>query len=687
MHPLHTPLLSLLTALLVSLPFSGVAADAANELAATEEEELARLLAVIDEQTELATKSRVNADFVPGIVTVLRGRDLELRGVRNVWEALGLVPGVELGMEASGRRHILIRGVGLTYASESAKIMVNGVSYNTTTFAFADAVFAIPVEQVERIELIRGPGSAVYGEFAYAGVINVITHQKGAKLFTKGTSRQDRLGGGFYSFGSTDGDALHGTLNIAAENSGRGGVASGYDAAYTVDPAYSYAPGETNEVSQIRTAMLDLGYRDYSLKMAWLSNGFGDLFGINNDLPPDSRVVTTDRFDTIELSRAITWTPSAKGRLSFGQRVFTEDKARLFIDKSSYWCDAIGSPCTGPLPDDIETNLQTEESARYASADLRWSGLANDILYVELSYTDVKLNDHAQSINADPVTWEPLTEMVAWDTLLTPGTERHIFSTTVQDEHRFTEGLLATAGVRYDNYSDVGSSVTPRLAGVWTVNRNQLLKAQFSSAFRPPTFYEQAGSAEPIRSSTVDTYELGYVARDDDAVARLTTYYSRMERVIGFSDAGYSPGDISLRGIEMEYDRQLGRNVRLDGNLSLMRAYDNVAQAQMPSAASRLASLALTYTPSRELLLNTQYRYIGPHRREAGDSREALDSYQTLDVTVSVLNVMARGVTFRSGVRNLFDADIRYPSPPNSYPADYPRPGRYWWAGLQYDYR
>jgi iron complex outermembrane receptor protein len=687
----HLPVILFISA--ATLP---VQAETSFDSPLSEQEEIARLMAVIDEQTEIATKSRLNADFVPGIVTVLRGSDLELRGVRNVWEALSLVPGLEQGMEETGRKHILIRGVGLTYASENAKIMVNGVSYNTTAFAFADAVFNIPVEQVERIEVIRGPGSAVYGEFAYSGVINVITYKQGSKLFSKGTSRQDRLGGGIFSFGDAAEGEFYGTLNIAAEN-GKNGVSSGYDAIYSVAPAWSYAPGETNEESRVRSTLLDLSYRDYSLKMAWISNGFGDYFGINSDLPPDSHVVTTDRFSNIEISRTLNVAPAIKGELTLGQRRFDETKDHLYIDKTSYWCasdptdpsapaDPAICPALATYPADIVADLKTRETARYASAELQWEAGARDIVYVEMAYTDVKLNDHILSFNADPNTFEPQIQMVEWGALLTPGTERHIFSTTLQDQHRFGERLLATAGVRYDNYSDVGSSVTPRLATVWSIDDVHLFKAQASQAFRPPTFYEQGGAAGSVEPSTVDTYELSYISKHSDSVARMTGYYSRMEKVINFVGTGYNSGDTTLRGIELEYDRQLARRLRFDGNLSLMKAYDNATGTEMPNAAMQLANLALTYTPSTSLLLNTQYRYVGPRAREVSDIRDELASYQTVDLTLSMLNVTVRGLTLRGGVRNLFDETIRYPAPPDTYPDDYPRPGRYWWAGIQYNY-
>ena len=85
-----------------------------------EDPELAELLAVIENETAIATKTRMNSDYVPGIVTVLEAEELEALGFHTVWEALAMVPGVQpvrdtpaLGVilrrvdaEGTGRRHV-----------------------------------------------------------------------------------------------------------------------------------------------------------------------------------------------------------------------------------------------------------------------------------------------------------------------------------------------------------------------------------------------------------------------------------------------------------------------------------------------------------------------------------------------------------------------------------------------------
>ena len=65
---------------------------------------VSELVQILEVETDIATKSRLNVDFVPGMVTVLKGDDLAARGIRNVWEALSLVPGFQLTIEPVGNK-------------------------------------------------------------------------------------------------------------------------------------------------------------------------------------------------------------------------------------------------------------------------------------------------------------------------------------------------------------------------------------------------------------------------------------------------------------------------------------------------------------------------------------------------------------------------------------------------------
>ena len=77
----------------------------------SEDEELEALLALLDEETEIATQTRLNADYVPGVVTVLRGEDVAALGARHVLDALALVPGIEALRDDIGNATLRVRGI------------------------------------------------------------------------------------------------------------------------------------------------------------------------------------------------------------------------------------------------------------------------------------------------------------------------------------------------------------------------------------------------------------------------------------------------------------------------------------------------------------------------------------------------------------------------------------------------
>lgn len=121
-------------------------------------------------------------------VTVITSEDLQGRGYRDINEALEKAPGVSYIYNGSGR-NIDIRGQGQK-ANTSVKVLVNGIAINmidtTPTKIHTDL---IPIEDVERIEIIPGGGSVLYGSGTTGGVINIITKQKPKDFFVTASTK------------------------------------------------------------------------------------------------------------------------------------------------------------------------------------------------------------------------------------------------------------------------------------------------------------------------------------------------------------------------------------------------------------------------------------------------------------------------------------------------------------------
>jgi iron complex outermembrane receptor protein len=660
------------------------------------------LLQVLEQQTEIATKTRLNADYVPGLVTVLHGEELVEMGARTLWEALRLVPGMEPSADQIGGRQTLVRGIGGSFASGNMKILLNGRSMNSALSANANPVLNMPVAQVDHIEVVRGPGSAVHGEFAYAGVLNVVTRNEGQGAFARADEKDTYTAGGFTSWNSKDGSS-GGSLNLGGWSSRGAGVDSGRDALYNgfnvLQAALSNAPGRVNDEMEQRSLLLDVYHDALSLSFVYIEDGNGDHFGTLNVLDgPDSRGIDfRNRYLMVGGKGRWALAEDLSSSVSLGWQQYENHFDIRLLPAGFTWFNASFVPTV--LPDGYVSEGFYEEQRLSADLDLLWEGWQDHRWLVTLGIAQISVGDSWQRNNVDPLTLNPLPapqrfeqgDGINW---VDSDRRRRISSLTVQDEYRVGEDVTVTAGVRYDDYDDFGDNTSPRVAAVWRLDRRHVLKAQYAEAFRPPTFYETAFNAD-LRPETIRTTELAYVFRSPDTEFHVTGFHSRLSDlivqagVLGFANAD----DVRSRGVEVELRQRLGPKFRIDANLTVADTERADSGEPVAGAADRLANLVLRYQPTSTQNYALWLRHVGDREREAGDTREALSGYQTVDLCASVALPGDAGPTLRLGVRNLFDRRVRFPAfttldvvgmPTQSYADDYPQQGRAGWLELSW---
>jgi outer membrane cobalamin receptor len=122
----------------------------------------------------------------PGIVTLITSDDIKNLGARDLIDVLRVVPGFDFGMDVEGVVGIGVRG---NWAHEGKiLLLIDGQEMNENLYSSIQLGNHYPVDNIERIEIIRGPGSAMYGDFAEYAVINIITKNanelKGASFAT-----------------------------------------------------------------------------------------------------------------------------------------------------------------------------------------------------------------------------------------------------------------------------------------------------------------------------------------------------------------------------------------------------------------------------------------------------------------------------------------------------------------------
>ena len=654
----------------VALSQSALAADDAST----------SMLEDLGEQTRIATRTKLRVDYAPGTISILHSDDLMTQGARTVWEALALVPGFEQSIDETGTRQIIVRGVGKSYSSGAIKILVNDIALNSELMSLANPVLNMPVEQVERIEVIRGPGSAMYGESAYMGVVNVITRKQGQRLFVGAGKGEILAGGGVMSFDNAE-TGLNFNLNLAGGKA-QGGGQAGQDQLYADGyGALSHAPGPINDKLDYRSALFGLNYRKFSLSALWLEDGAGDHYGINNILPPDEkRIVTRHRHRALELKQAVEFTPALQAEFKLGWQDFTHRRDRLYLAPGASYDPAIDGP--------VWLSRDYQESRLTAGADLAWERGQHTLL----------LGWSINSVEIDSANWNwnyPYYDI--GPSFIDVGMKRTVNSFSAQDEFRVNQHFTLTAGVRHDHYDDLGNSTTPRLAAVWQMAPKHIIKAQYAEAFRAPTFYELYNGGQPanIRPETVATSELGYLYKGEGSNGGITLFHSDLKNLIVFVDSdayigyGNSRGAMS-QGVELEGEHWVTTSLKFSGNLTWLDTRDDSTNRRLPGAGHWLANAGLEYRASQNLAFGIRLRQVGERGREAGDVRPTLGGYNVTDISARLFNVAStRGLTLRAGVRNVFNQDVRYPAVSMQhgiYPDDYPRGSRQWWTLLSYSF-
>ncbi|MBJ93112.1 MAG: hypothetical protein CMP23_01415 [Rickettsiales bacterium] len=439
----------------------------------------------------------------PAGITLIGADEIRLSGATNLPDLLRRVPGMSILTMGSGNANLAIRGFNQRISNKILTLVDGRSVYldflGGTFFRLLD----VDLKDIERIEIIRGPGSTLYGASAFGGVVNIITKGPGANR------------GGLVHLTGGSGGVLLGNVQF----SGRKGVI-GYRASvgYEQSNRFELELGERADFV-VNTKDVELANRGLRanaglriLPEKGLSIGFSG--GINSFY---------DNFHAIGLLKDF-WMGGVTGHLraDLGIRGF---RARVFwnhfrADAAPTWLPVGGA--------NFGTTTQS------------------NVIDVEASYsTSLSLGvRHDLSAGAGY-----RIKTIDWDYLDGSHLEHHL-SGFVEDRITFLPQLVAVLGFRFDQHPLVGFTPSPRGALLIKPTSGQALRLSLGTAFRNPTFLESylnltiptevtsgvgirsLGSAT-LRPENIFSVELGYVYEDSDFISfEVAGYYQRIADLI-----------------------------------------------------------------------------------------------------------------------------------------------------------
>ena len=669
-----------------------------------------------------ATGSEKPVRLAPSVASVVTMEEIEQMGARTLNEVLETVPGLHVYPSNKNvmDNNYSIRGIH-TSINPQTLFLVNGIPANMTVTGARPPLFQMPVSMISRVEVVRGPGSAVHGADAFSGVINVIT---------KDGKEIDGLHGGarYGSFDSVDGWTQYGSnlkgwdvaLSLDYMSSqGDKDRGIGNDLQGVLDRALgtnaSLAPGALDTSYDMIDAQLALRKNEWNMRLwGWKKNNAGVADGVTQTLSDDSRIDNSlFRIETGYDNNSPGKDWGISSRLSY-QYTHYEARAQLFPDGAVLPIGADGNiDFTNPtgatffpdgvigIPVSIENRVDFETALNYEGfAQQKWR-LAAGLNYTHFSPEETK-NFGPSILDTTPtptISTGVLTEITDYSLMFSDQQERTDLFLSAQDEWAFARGWELTAGVRYDYYSNFGSTINPRAALVWETSPQLTSKLLYGRAFRAPSFNELYVQNNPSNNGnpdldpeTIDTYELAFIWEPANSLTMGTNffYYDIKDLIELVQDPGQTTltsqnaKDQDGYGFELEAAWQALDTLQFKGNMAFQHSEDTATGERVADAPGLQLYLTGNWQFRPNHSLDIQYFWIGDRERGTGDTREDINDYSLVNLTLHRTNI-AENWDVTLAARNIFDKNIREPSQA-VITDDYPMEGRSFWAEVSFHY-
>lgn len=579
-----------------------------------------------EEFISIATGSKKPVYKAPSVASVITASQLKELGATNLNDALETVPGLHVALSSLSRLDSVysIRGLH-TGINPQVLMLINGIPFPYAYTGARPALFQMPVTAISRIEILRGPGSAVYGADAFSGVINIITKEAGE---IDGT----HVGARYGSFDSHELWLQHGRSygpwDIAfsfnyQDSDGDTGRKVSSDFQTTLDQIFgtnaSLAPDVLSTRYTRYDTHLEIKRQDWSLRLwNWKLHDAGIGAGGAQALDPHGRQ-DVDQFladlgyKNERLHPDWTFEANTSYLYRYNETQFTllPPGAVVPIGNDGN-LDFVTPAGIVAFPDGIHGNpsgTDNQIALDLATIYTGWKShrlrLGAGIRY--LRYHPEEEKNFGPGVidgSVTPVDGR-LTDVSGTPYLFSPIKSRTVRYLSLQDEWAFAPDWELTAGMRYDHYSDFGQTINPRLALVWEARYNLTAKLLYGSAFRAPSFGEFSAINNPVTlgnedldPETIDTLELAFDYRPTfDIQTKLSLFGYRAKDLINYvSDAGattktaQNSGDQDGYGFELEASWKILDNLTVSGNYAWQHSEDHNTHDRVPDALANNSS-------------------------------------------------------------------------------------------------
>lgn len=524
-----------------------------------------------------------NIADAPASISVITAEELQKKSYTDVIDAVKNMPGVSV-QGGGNNKEITIRGMGATYT----KYLINGrpVSAGRTvngngTDGGKIGAYLPPIDMIERIEVVRGPMSSLYGSDAMGGVINVITKKASSGQWYGSISPE---------YTKSDNDVANDSYGVGMFVTGpliQDKLSLSIDANFQGNDESDFVGGEGQKSGSSES---EKKVRKLGTELVWNLDEHNDI-GLRYDYTGQQYTTTLGK--SVAVDTQASTNENEKNLYTLTHKAQYDN----FILDSYYQDETTKKVYSGAVADEKREELKVFNTQASVF-------LADHALTVGGQYQQEKITDTTNGL-------APITGLTTLD--------RWLFALYAEDEWSITDDFALTIGARYNKDEYFGGEITPRIYGVYHLTDALTLKGGVSTGYKQPTisqisegFGSRTGKGSAVIIGNPDlspekstSYEFGfnYSAPELGLTTSLMLFKSDFKDKIVEDRLCETPGTTNSSPVEEWKCSALGKPYRF---VSQMK---NVAEAEMEGAEFTLdynvlenlrASSSYTYTKSEQ---------------------------------------------------------------------------------------
>ncbi|WP_321779555.1 TonB-dependent receptor [Sulfurimonas sp.] len=676
------------------------------------------------EVISIATKTQKSIDGVAATVEVITHKEIEKMGAASLKDILEMTPGLTMqygtfpSSSSKSKSSISIRGMG----ANGTLFLLDGRRLSGEVKNPYD-LERIPASIIQRIEIVKGPMSSLYGADAVGGVINIITKRPTDKM---------KIDVGARYGANKDGDAQNINLSFSIQGKTGGFGYSVYAGLTKTDP-YTQ--------TEVADTWVPMGRKPSQTPFAVLPDmtSIKDNYGVDTTYREESTIYTLGT----SLSYDFTSTFTARMDVNY----FKEERDGVYIGYAhpSNFKFVAGPNAGKDIPTwNAPVNSHDENNRLDLSVDIDYSPVEDlnikariyNSSYKKRNTTTLKYwadynyanedasTNAAMNADVDVTVYEASATYLASESHLLIGgaeyrnekrkssvfnnnisvTEKKVNYTSVyfQDEWEITQEFNTIFGARYEAISNAENRPTFRAGGIYAFDKLAKLRVNFAQGFRTPDIREmyinmntpngpQKGAdvmGYDLKPESTNAFEVGLGGRNSKLKYDLVVFYNQIKNKIEQVQSGAittfeNVSDANTKGMELSFNYQLLENLDSKFFWTELKTENEDTKKDLEFNPERTFLLGFDYQATKTLNFGVTGKYIGQQHytqimnrgapTQTSDSDAKTDAFTVVDITANyTINKMFE---VYGGVNNVNDAKIDDVLGSNV--------GRYYFAGIR----